>query len=227
VPDVVGIARWTENVTVRAAYHDELAEITSRLVEITRRVGELMQRASTALLSGNVAVADQVISEASELALLRTNVEAVALRLMAQQQPVATDLRALLSAFDINYALERMGALVVHIAKIAANSPGIGTCDDVLPMLNRAANLAGRITGLTTDLLATRDLALLSQIEETENAMDALRSELFTATLAPSWAHGVELCVRVSEAARYYERYADHAESIAYRVAFIVNGKPD
>jgi phosphate transport system protein len=211
---------------VRSAYHDELAEITTRLTEITRRVGDLMQRASTALLSGNVAAADQVISEGVELAAMRTDVESIALRLMAQQQPVATDLRTLVSAFDINYALERMGALAVHIAKIAAGTPGIATCEDVLPMLNRAANLAGRITGLTSDLLATRDTALLPQIDDAETAMDALRSELFQAALAPSWTHGVELCIRVSEAARYYERYADHAVKIGERVAFIVSGTP-
>jgi phosphate transport system protein len=212
---------------MRAAYHGELDEITNRLTEITRRVGELMQRASSALLNGNVAAADQVISEGAELAAMRNDVEAIALRLMAQQQPVATDLRALVSAFDINYALERMGALALHIAKIAAHTPDFRTCDEVLPMLNRAANLADRISTLTADLLASRDVALMPQIEKTETAMDALRSELFAAALAPSWTHGVELCIRVTEAARYYERYADHAESIAYRVAFIVNGKPD
>jgi phosphate transport system protein len=210
---------------MREAYHEQLDEITRRLTEITERIGELMQRASSALLSGNTSAADQVIAEATELAPMRDAAEALALRLMAEQQPVATDLRILVSAFHINFELERMGALAEHIAWITTRAPEMGTLKDVLPTLNRAASLAGTITGLVTELLATRNLQLVAPIQETETAMDAVRVELFRVALDPSWTHGIELCIPLTEAARYYERYADHAVKIADRVAFIVTGK--
>ncbi|MBE7195502.1 MAG: hypothetical protein INR66_23870 [Gordonia polyisoprenivorans] len=212
---------------MRYGFREQLDEITTRLSEILGHISKLMQRASTALLSGNIAIADQVIAEYPALAVERNDLEALALRVMVQQAPVARDLRTVLSAFHINTELERMGALSLHIARIAAGTAAIGTLPEVLPTLNRAANHAARISSLTTRILQTRDLELVPQIQQVEDAMDRVRVELFRAALAPKWPHGIETCIRLTEAARYYERYADHAVEIAEQVGFIVTGKPE
>ena len=58
--------------------------------------------------------------------------------------------------------------------------------------------------------------------------MDALHRKLFTLLLSPNWTHGVEAAIDMTLLGRYYERYADHAVSVAQHVVFIVTGKiPD
>lgn len=212
---------------MREAFHEQLDVISAQVVAMLRRVGGLMERAGTALLDGNVARADQVIAEYAGLGVQRGEVESFALKIMVQQAPVASDLRTVLSVFHIDTELERMGALSLHIARIAAGQPAFGDLDDVLANLKRAVELTAQITALTAEMLQTQKLELLPEIERVEAAMDAVRSALFTAALAPDWSRGVEACVRLTEAARYFERYADHAVKIAQQVVFVVTGVAD
>jgi phosphate transport system protein len=212
---------------VRIAYHDQLDELTRRLTDLTAVICDLMQQASSALLNGNTALADQVIARRAPLDRRRDDIDTLAFRLMAQQQPVATDLRLLISSIHINADLERLGALALHIARIAARTPNLCETAEVQQILRRAADTAAAISGDTVDLLATRDLAIIDRIDHAEAAMDRIPAELFALVLAPTSKHGVQAAVALTQAGRYYERYADHAVNIADSVRFVVVGPPE
>jgi len=212
---------------VRDAYHDELDGITRQLTEIIDIIGARMRRAGDALLSGDGGEADQVVRQGTRLDAMREAVDAAAFRLMAQQQPVATDLRALVAAVHITDELERMGALARHVAEITSRAPHLSSIGEAEPILRRAAEAAVQVTTLTTELLASRELALLEPIQAAETSADEARTDLIRMVTGKSWDQDIETAIELTQLARYYERYVDHAYTIAERVRFIVAGNAD
>jgi phosphate transport system protein len=74
-------------------------------------------------------------------------------------------------------------------------------------------------------VIAGRDLALAEELERDDDEMDRLHREIFSVLLDPAWAGGVETAVDVTLCGRFYERFADHAVSVARRVTFLVTGE--
>src|SRR3954452_2680115 len=104
---------------MRDAYHDELAALSDQLVEMTRLLGSGISRASTALLDADLALAESVIAADDAVDDLRDDLDRRALDLLARQQPVASDLRAIVTSLRMSADLERMGDLARHVAKVA------------------------------------------------------------------------------------------------------------
>ena len=80
--------------------------------------------------------------------------------------------------------------------------------------------------GKTGSVIATKDISMAADIARTDEEMDKLHRELFHTVLAPSWSYGVEAAVDVTLLSRYYERFADHAVTIAKRVVYVATGEP-
>jgi len=104
---------------MRDIYHDELDEIGNGVIEMTKLVAVAMERATSALLDANVVLAEQVMSDDAQVDALRRNLDDRSFQLIAQQQPVATDLRVLVSTIHLTADVERMGDLATHVARIA------------------------------------------------------------------------------------------------------------
>src|SRR5436190_23927739 len=104
---------------MRDIYHDELDDIGKTLVMMTQLVRTAMDRATKALLHGDLAAAERVISADPQVDGLREDLEERTFQMMARQQPVATDLRVLVSTLHMVADLERMGDLALHVAKVA------------------------------------------------------------------------------------------------------------
>src|SRR5512144_304622 len=104
---------------MRDAYHEELEEINDQLVEMTRLVESAMSRASRSLLDADLRLAESVIAADEHIDALYASLERRAFDLMARQQPVAGDLRFLITSLRIVAELERMADLAVHIATAA------------------------------------------------------------------------------------------------------------
>src|SRR5690349_22986499 len=104
---------------MRDIFHDELDGVGRQVIEMTHLVADAMERATDALLEANLVLADQVIRDDARIDDLRSDLEDRTFQLIAQQQPVATDLRVLISTIHLAADLERMGDLALHVAKIA------------------------------------------------------------------------------------------------------------
>ena len=185
-----------------------------------------VSRSTTALLTADADVAERVISDDADVDAAREKIEARCFELLALQQPVASDLRMLVAALRMVGELERMGDLSVHVAKVARlRVPSIAIPDELVPTIERMAEVAEKMVGQAAGIIADRDVEGAYALEESDEEMDALRSSCFRMMLDDSWAHGVEAAVDIALLGRYYERIADHAVSIARRVVFLVTGE--
>ncbi|MFZ2503514.1 MAG: phosphate signaling complex protein PhoU [Nocardioides sp.] len=211
---------------MRAAFHERLDSLFGDLAEIAVAVEAAVRRATEALLTGDAALAEQVISSDREIDAARERVEENAFELISLQQPVATDLRVLISALRMVSELERMGDLSVHVAKIARmRLPHIAVPEDVQPTIRGMAQVASEMVESVARIIATRDVESALELHEVDEEMDYLRRSSFSQLLASDWAHGVEAAVDIALLGRYYERIADHAVTLANRVVFVVTGE--
>lgn len=210
---------------MREIYHDELDGIGHAVLQMITMVSVAMDGASEALLGADLALAEEVIGQDRGIDALRADLEERTFTLIAQQQPVATDLRVLTSTIHLASDLERMGDLAHHIAKTARRrypEPAVPT--EARDIVAQMSLVARSLVAQVADAVDGRDVALAQAIEAEDDSMDALQRQLFTLVLSPSWAHGTEAAIDMTLVGRYYERYADHAVAIARRTVFIVTG---
>lgn len=211
---------------MRDAFHEELDAIQATLVTMGEMVSTAMSRSSQALLNADVKLAEQVISDDEKLDSIQHDLEARAINLMARQQPVAQDLRILVTSLRMSADLERMGDLCHHIAKLARmRYPEVAVPAELLKTIENMGTTAVKIIEKSTHVIKTQDLQAAIELETDDDEMDKLHRALFVALLDDSWTHGIEAAIDMTLLGRYYERCADHAVSIARRVYFLVKGE--
>ncbi|MEY9968787.1 phosphate transport system protein [Streptacidiphilus sp. MAP12-16] len=211
---------------MRAAYHEELAAITTGLEQMARFAASAMGRATTALLEADVELAENVIAADDKLDQLQRDLEERAIAVLARQQPVATDLRTVVTALRISADLERSGDLAQHVAKQARRRyPDSAVPIELHVTVLEMGQLAQRLMAKAADVIATRDIETALQMEQDDDAMDDLHRALFRWLLDGRWQHSVEAAVDVALVGRFYERFADHAVSVAKRVVYLVTGE--
>ena len=211
---------------MRDTYHDELDAISAGLVEMANLVGSAMSRATTALLDADLHIAETVITADEQIDALYRDVEARAFDLLARQQPVASDLRVLVTSLRMVADLERMGDNAVHVAKIARRRyPSSAVPPELRSTLLEMGHVAQAIVAKAGSVVAGRDLKLAAELEKDDDVMDELHRQLFTAILDDRWDQGVEAAIDITLVGRHYERFADHAVSVARRVVYLVTGE--
>jgi phosphate transport system protein len=212
---------------VRDAYHEELDSLTDSLVEMTRIVGSAIGRATQAVIDADVQLADAVIVADQNVDRIRDDVERRAFDLLARQQPVASDLRTLITALRMVTDLERAGDYAQHVAEVARRRyPGSAVVPSLRPVILEMGQVAQRIVSKVGSVVATRDVDSARELESDDDVMDNLHSRLFRSLLDGRWTEGVESAIDVVLIGRYYERFADHAVSVARGVVYLVTGEP-
>ncbi|MCF3135632.1 phosphate signaling complex protein PhoU [Streptomyces olivochromogenes] len=211
---------------MREAYHEELAALCDALVEMARLVGSAIGRATTALLDADLPLAESVIAADVKVDDLQRDLEDRAIALLARQQPVATDLRTVVTSLRMSADLERSGDLAQHVAKLARlRFPEQAIPGDLHRTILEMGQLAQRLMAQAAEVLITKDIAAALQLEQDDDRMDELHRTIFQHLLDDRWKHGVETAVDVTLVGRYYERFADHAVSVAQRVVYLVTGE--
>src|SRR5689334_5972330 len=144
---------------MREAYHDQLDSIFRDLSDVCGNVQEAVRLATRALLTGDAETAEQVISADSAVDRATERVEDNCFSLLSLQQPVAGDLRVIVSALRMVSELERMGDLSVHVAKIARlRVPQIAVPEEVRPTISRMAEVAEDMVGRVGEIISERDV---------------------------------------------------------------------
>jgi len=211
---------------MRDAFHDELDSVGTTLVEMAQLVGTAMERATTALLTADLKLAEEVIAEDSRIDTLQHDLDARTLNLLARQQPVAGDLRTLVTSLRMSADLERMGDLAHHIAKVARmRYPSTAVPPELSLTIQEMGNVAGKIITKAAHVIENHDLEAAIQLEKDDDEMDKLHRKLFLTLLDDAWPHGIETAIDMTLLGRYYERCADHAVSVCRRVYFLVTGE--
>jgi phosphate transport system protein len=211
---------------MRDVFHDELDDIGAGVAEMIRLVAAAMDSATGALLDADLARAERVIEADVRVDALRVELEDRAFQMIARQQPVASDLRLLVTTLHLVSDLERMGDLALHVAKIARlRFPEAAVPEEARDVIAQMGEVARLLVHKVGDVVEGRDIELAKEIEAEDDSMDALRRKLFTLVLSPRWSHGTESAIDMTLLGRYYERYADHAVAVARRMIFIVTGE--
>lgn len=211
---------------MRDQYYEQLDLIVDELVIITDRVRAAVADATRALLDTDIATAEAVIAGERAIDEAIDEVEERALVLLATQQPVATDLRQLVSTLRMVADLQRMSALAVHVSKIARRrAPEMAVPLPVQPLIRDMARVAHSMIGSAARIVSERDLDAAAELEVEDDEMDRLRQELFRVLLDGTWEHGVDTAIDLALLGRYYERVGDHAVSMARRVVYLVTGE--
>jgi phosphate transport system protein len=211
---------------MRDAYHEELDALTEQLVEMTRLVGSAISRASRALLDADLTLAESVIAADDSVDALRDELDRRAFDLLARQQPVAGDLRTIITSLRMSGDLERMGDLARHVARVALRLyPETAVTPAQRSTIVDMSQVAERLVAKAGSVVAKHDVTAALELERDDDEMDKLHRALFTALLDKDSPYGVEHAVDVTSIGRYYERFADHAVSVARRVVYLVTGQ--
>ncbi|MFG1796823.1 phosphate signaling complex protein PhoU [Nocardia altamirensis] len=210
---------------MRVIYNEQMADLAHLLGEMAGLAGAAMDRATQSLLQADLALAEQVITESDRIAELIQDAEEKAFALLALQAPVAGDLRQVVSAIQIVADVNRMGALALHVAKVARRRhPNHALPEAVNGYFAEMGRIAVNMGAGAKEVLETRDPERAAQLNEDDEAMDDLHRHLFSLLMDRDWKYGVAAAVDVTLLGRYYERFADHAVEIGRRVIFLVTG---
>ena len=203
----------------RQEFHHELEAIEAKVIDLFGMVAEDVPRATAALLGGNVeevralAERDQVIDE------LYPGIEDLADRELVLQQPLASDLRFLISVLRVVPELERSHDLVVNIARRASYI----LSEDLSPrsrgLIEQMGNLASDMWREAVDCWRERDRSAAVALDQRDDEMDEMYASLM-AELA-SGQMSLPVTMEMALVARFYERLGDHAVNIARRVVYL------
>lgn len=212
---------------VRTEFHQLMDEVRADLVQMGGMVAEGISAVTAALLAGDIGSADQIIAGDDELDLLSLEAEEKCVQLLALQQPVAVDLRTILTDLRMISEIERSGDLVTNIAKAIARLHGVELEPRLRGLIDRMREQAVKLTAKAMDAYAERDAGLASVLNEMDDVLDDLHNEYIVSVFAShelgsiSIQHAVQLAV----VGRFYERIGDHAVNVAERVEFLVTGE--
>ena len=210
----------------RHHFEDDLRALKNRLLSMGALVEERARQAVQALMERRMELAEQVIAGDQEVNDLQIEIDDRCLKLLALQQPMASDLRLITAAMKINADLERIGDQAVNIAENAAQ---LLAHPPLKPWLDlpRMAEIAQQMTRDALDAFVRRDPALARSVLERDDEVDQLKDQNFRVLLTYMMADPgtIERALGLILVSRNLERIADHATNIAEDVIFLVEAK--
>ncbi len=211
---------------IRSVFQDELDGVSQSLVDLTDMVAVSISKATESILNCDLKLAEEVIASDDTIDEFQHALDARIIDIIARQQPVASDLRALVTALRMSADLERMGDMSHHVAKITRlRHPDAAIPNELVASFKQMGEAAEKIARKTGSVIASRDTEVALQVEKDDDEMDKLHRLLIGTLVDPNWKHGVESAIDLTLLGRYYERYADHAVSVSRRVYYLVTGK--
>lgn len=211
---------------MRDIFHEELDAINETLLRMSGLVKEAMADATKALLTADLQLAEKVIAADNVIDQIQHDLDNRTINLMARQQPVASDLRNLVSTLRMSADLERMGDLAHHVAKTARmRFPQCAVPEVLTGILTDMDRTSASISEKLSTVIQYKDVTRALELDKDDDAMDELHRKLIAVLLGDEWSYGIETAIDMTLLGRYYERFGDHAVSIANRVHFTVTGE--
>lgn len=210
----------------RRTFHHELDEVRDELVRLAAAVCEAITRGTQVLLDGDLGEAQRLIDGDDELDDLALDVEERCYRMLALQQPMASDLRAIVTAIRLSSEIERSGDLMVNVAKAARRIYGLGMDPKVRGLLQDMSDEALRLYRYAIEAYTEGDAAKACALDDMDDTLDSLHADYIAAVLESSRAGRLDIqaAVQLALVGRYYERIGDHAVNVGERVCYMVDG---
>ena len=210
---------------MRDIFTSELTALGADLTAMSQLVEQAIDQAGNALLTADLGMAERVIAADRTIDAIERDLDERCVLMIAQQQPVARDLRVVISALRMSASLERMGDLARHIAEIARlRYPATAVPANLTATFTSMTEAANEVAARVTEVLESHDVELAASLERADDRLDALHAETFGATLGGTQQLTAQETVDVTLCARYFERFGDHGVSVAHRVVYLVTG---
>lgn len=204
----------------------QIDHLKQKIVFVGSCVEEAIAKAVTALIAHDRELGVKVVEADDEIDRLEVDVEEECLKTLALHQPVAADLRFVITVLKINNDFERMADIAVNIAKRAIF---LTDCDtsDYLPHLRRMATVAQAMVKRSVDALVFRDVKLARQVREEDDDLDTMRRE-FHARIREALRlepDNIECLLKLNSVSKHIERLGDMATNVAEDVIYMVEGE--
>lgn len=212
---------------MRSKFDEQLELLHKELIQIGALCENAIEMAAKALAEGNVKIAEQVSELSAEIDQKERDIEAMCMKLLLQQQPVAKDLRIISAALKMVTDMERIGDNSGDIAEIVTMA-NITSSDPTLPMQDMAKATIKMVTD-SIDAFVKKDVLLAKAVVSYDDVVDGYFDEIKTNLIAQfgdPQADG-EKTLDLLMIAKYFERMGDHAAEIAKWVLFSITGKKE
>ncbi|HEX7442329.1 MAG TPA: phosphate signaling complex protein PhoU, partial [Acidimicrobiales bacterium] len=178
------------------------------------------------LLANDLQGAQRLIEDDDELDTLALDIEERCYQVLALQQPVAIDLRSLVTAIRLTSEIERSGDLMVNVAKGARRIYGVQYDPRLRGLIERMSEEATRLFRLCVDAYVEGNAGLAAALDDMDDGLDLLHKDYIQAIFESHHAGVIDLqaAVQLALIGRYYERIGDHAVNIGSRVEYMVTG---
>lgn len=223
------MAEEARNMPLRTVYREHLEAFASDLLDMCDTVRHVMSNASSALLTQSLEHAEEALSSADALEEMAQRCEERSMQLLALENPVASDLRQVLSSMYIVEDFHRMGVLATHIASTARlRHPTPVVPESMQPCVAELARLSEELGKKTHALLEDPDTEVALGLRDDDDDIDAMENYILHVLTQETWEHSAREAVDLALVCRYYERYSDHCVNVAARTVFLITGlKPD
>ncbi|RPF26497.1 MULTISPECIES: phosphate signaling complex protein PhoU [Georgenia] len=210
---------------MREMFTHELEALRDDLVKMANHVAVAIEKATSALDNADLLVAEEVIDADRRIDGMERALDDQGISVLARQQPVATDLRVVVSGLRLSATIERMGDLARHVAYVARGRyPQTALDGPMRDLVSEMGSQAVKVAQRVTQLLENRDLDLAAEIEREDDVLDELHRRSFEIVLDESVPMTRQQVVDAVLLGRYLERFGDHAVSVARRVSYLVTG---
>ncbi len=210
----------------RQHFEQQLQALKSRLIIMAALVEERVHQAVQALADRRSELAERVITGDEEVNDFQIEIDDRCLKLLALQNPMASDLRLVTAAIKINADLERIGDQAVNVAEHALKLIRLPPLKPLID-IPRMAEMAERMTRESLDAFVRTDGALARSILARDDEVDALKDQLFRELLTYMLGDPgtIERALSLIVVSRCLERIADHATNIAEDTIFIAEAR--
>jgi len=211
---------------LRSGFHQELDEIQIGIASLSAGVTELIPRATDVLLSMDLGAAEYIIRGDDDYDQRSIDLEERCFRVIALQSPVATDLRAVISAIKIIADVERSADLCVNICKAARRIYGHDLDPNLRNVIQKIGDQAQVLFKEATEAYLHFDGMRAAALHDVDAYLDDLHRQ-FIQVIFESHAAGnidLQVAVQLAVVARFYERIGDHAVNVGDRTRYIVDG---
>jgi phosphate transport system protein len=211
-----------------ASYENELRDLTRKITEMGGRAERLVADSIAALLKRDTELAERVIVQDKTVDALQREIEEAAIAMIARRQPLATDLREIVSALRVAGDLERIGDLAKNTAKRALALEGEYRAQKQLRGVEHMSEIAIEQLKSVLDAYSNHDDARALAVWKRDGEIDAIYTSLFRELLTYMMEdpRHITLCTHLLFAAKNIERIGDHATNIAETVHYLVVGEP-
>ena len=211
-------------IETRKTFHGQLDEVTRDIVRLAAYVTEMIPKGTEALLSGDLQSLQDVIDFDDEPDELSVWIEEQCYQILALQQPMATDLRAIITAIRLASEIERSGDLVVNICKGARRVYPFEISPTLRGLIEQMSEQAAKLFRLSMDAYVEHDAGLAAALDDMDDTLDILHKQYIETLLSQENEGDLEEAVQFALIGRYYERIGDHAVNIGEQIRYMVDG---